>query len=108
MFETGSDRRTKSIERVAKLKVARLNDAEKLDLRVPAGNCIQALKGDREAQFSIRVNDQFAFVLNGPKTNPRMWMKVVVVLALRGFTGGYGQFISHGGHGDPECSELGL
>jgi len=29
------------------------------DLRVPLGNRLEALKGDREGQYSIRVNDQY-------------------------------------------------
>jgi len=29
------------------------------DLRVPPGNRLEALKGDRKGQFSIRINDQF-------------------------------------------------
>ncbi len=41
-------------------KLAMLNRAGKLDdLRVPPGNRLQALKGNRAGQHSIRVNDQF-------------------------------------------------
>jgi toxin HigB-1 len=29
------------------------------DLRVPPGNRLEALKGNRKGQYSIRVNDQF-------------------------------------------------
>ena len=29
------------------------------DLRVPPGNRLEALKGDRKGQYSIRINDQF-------------------------------------------------
>jgi toxin HigB-1 len=29
------------------------------DLRVPPGNRLEALKADRQGQFSIRINDQF-------------------------------------------------
>jgi proteic killer suppression protein len=29
------------------------------DLRVPPGNKLEKLKGDREGQYSIRINDQF-------------------------------------------------
>ena len=29
------------------------------DLRIPAGNRLEALKGDRTGQYSIRVNDQY-------------------------------------------------
>jgi toxin HigB-1 len=37
-----------------------LNQARALrDLRVPPGNRLEALKGDRTGQYSIRVNDQW-------------------------------------------------
>lgn len=37
-----------------------IDNAEKLDdLRVPPGNCLEALKGDRGGQYSIRINDQY-------------------------------------------------
>jgi proteic killer suppression protein len=29
------------------------------DLRVPPGNRLEALKGDRAGQYSIRINDQY-------------------------------------------------
>jgi proteic killer suppression protein len=36
------------------------NAAESLDdLRIPAGNRLETLKGDRKGQYSIRINDQF-------------------------------------------------
>ena len=41
-------------------KLAMLNRAGTLeDLRIPPGNRLEPLKGDRLGQFSIRVNDQF-------------------------------------------------
>lgn len=41
-------------------KLAMLNRAANLnDLRVPPGNRLEALKGDRIGQYSIRINDQF-------------------------------------------------
>ena len=41
-------------------KLAQLDAAERLDdLRVPPGNRLEALKGDRRGQHSIRVNDQW-------------------------------------------------
>ena len=41
-------------------KLAMLNRAGKLDdLRIPPGNRLEALKGSRTGQHSIRVNDQF-------------------------------------------------
>jgi toxin HigB-1 len=40
-------------------KLRLLNKAKRLnDLRVPPGNGLQALKGNRAVQYSIRVNDQ--------------------------------------------------
>lgn len=37
-----------------------LNNAQNLmDLRVPPGNRLEALKGDRAGQYSIRINEQW-------------------------------------------------
>lgn len=53
-------RRFVSIETVAMRKLAILNRVGRLDdLRVPPGNRLEALRGDRAGQHSIRVNDQF-------------------------------------------------
>jgi toxin HigB-1 len=49
-----------NIHRVAFRKLRMLHRARALqDLRVPPGNRLEALKGDRKGQHSIRVNDQF-------------------------------------------------
>ncbi len=49
-----------SILRVALRKLRMLHRAQTLqDLRVPPGNRLESLKGDRRGQYSIRVNDQF-------------------------------------------------
>jgi proteic killer suppression protein len=48
------------IEAVARRKLRQLQIAVRLaDLRVPPGNRLEALKGDRVGQHSIRVNDQY-------------------------------------------------
>ena len=48
------------IESIARRKLRQLEIAARLDdLRVPPGNRLEALKGDRAGQFRIRVNDQF-------------------------------------------------
>lgn len=48
------------IERVALRKLLQLEVAETLDdLRVPPGNHLEQLKGDRLGQYSIRINEQF-------------------------------------------------
>ncbi len=53
-------RRFVNIEAVAMRKLAMLNRAGRIDdLRVPPGNRLEALKGDRTGQHSIRVNDQY-------------------------------------------------
>jgi len=49
-----------NIERVALRKLRQLQIAESLeDLRVPPGNRLESLKGNRVGQNSIRINDQF-------------------------------------------------
>jgi proteic killer suppression protein len=49
-----------SIERPARRKLLYLHRARRLeDLRVPPGNRLEALKGNRQGQYSIRVNDQW-------------------------------------------------
>jgi proteic killer suppression protein len=48
------------VELVARRKLRQLQIAGRLeDLRVPPGNRLEALKGDRAGQYSVRVNDQF-------------------------------------------------
>jgi toxin HigB-1 len=45
---------------VARRKLRQLEIAGRLDdLRVPPGNHLEALKGDRAGQHSIRINGQF-------------------------------------------------
>jgi toxin HigB-1 len=49
-----------SIESVARRKLRQLQIADRIgDLRVPPGNRLEKLKGNRAGQYSIRVNDQF-------------------------------------------------
>jgi proteic killer suppression protein len=49
-----------NISTVARRKLRQLEIAARLDdLRVPPGNRLEALKGDRAGQHSIRINDQF-------------------------------------------------
>jgi toxin HigB-1 len=48
------------IQRTARRKLLQLNAAVDLDfLRVPPGNRLEALKGNRAGQYSIRINDQW-------------------------------------------------
>jgi len=40
-------------------------------LRVPPGNQLEALKGDRRGQYSIRINSQFRVCFSWSGTGPR-------------------------------------
>ncbi|MFM7697104.1 MAG: type II toxin-antitoxin system RelE/ParE family toxin [Limnohabitans sp.] len=71
LFTTGKSKRFSAFKRVAERKLAQLDAATHLDfLRTPAGNRLEALKGNRAAQYSIRINDQwrlcFGWTSNGP------------------------------------------
>ena len=60
LFETGKCKRFSGIANIAVRKLAQLDAAQTLDfLRSPPGNHLEALKGKRRGQYSIRVNDQF-------------------------------------------------
>ena len=49
-----------NIERAALRKLEQLQVSARLeDLRVPPGNRLEMLKGDRAGQYSIRINDQW-------------------------------------------------
>jgi proteic killer suppression protein len=52
------------IQRRARAKLLAVDAAEQLDdLRVPAGNRLEALRGDRYGQHSIRINEQWRICL---------------------------------------------
>ena len=52
--------RWRSIERVALRKLVQLDLAQTIeDMRVPPGNRLERLKGDRAGQYSVRINDQW-------------------------------------------------
>jgi proteic killer suppression protein len=52
-----------NLERVARRKLAQLHFAASLDdLRAPPGNRLEALRGDRKGQLSIRINERFRVV----------------------------------------------
>lgn len=60
LFATGKSRRFAHIRSVAERKLTQLHAAATLDsLRVPPGNRLEALSGDRQGQHSIRINDQW-------------------------------------------------
>ncbi|HEY6445924.1 MAG TPA: type II toxin-antitoxin system RelE/ParE family toxin [Acidobacteriaceae bacterium] len=60
LFETGASRRFPNLAVVALRKLDQIHAAASLnDLRIPPANRLEALRGDRKGQHSIRVNDQF-------------------------------------------------
>ena len=60
LFETGASRRWSSIGRVAIRKLVQLDAAVTLEeLNVPPGNRLEALKGSRRGQHSIRISDRW-------------------------------------------------
>ena len=53
-------KRFSNIAKVARRKLRQIEISGRLDdLRVPPGNHLEALKGDRSDQYSIRINDQW-------------------------------------------------
>jgi toxin HigB-1 len=60
------------IERIALRKLVQLDIALTLDdLRVPPGNHLERLKGKREGQYSIRINDQYRICFIWSKLGPK-------------------------------------
>jgi proteic killer suppression protein len=60
LFDDEDVPRFRAIERQARRKLLLLDGAGALnDLRTPPGNRLEALKGDRRGQHSIRINDQW-------------------------------------------------
>jgi proteic killer suppression protein len=60
------------VQNVALRKLRLLNQARVIgDLRVPPGNRLEALKGDRFGQYSIRINDQWRICFIWDDGGPR-------------------------------------
>jgi toxin HigB-1 len=60
LFQSERVRRFVNIERMARRKLLQVHAAVELDnLRIPPGNHLEALKGNRRGQHSIRINDQW-------------------------------------------------
>ncbi|WP_346763767.1 type II toxin-antitoxin system RelE/ParE family toxin [Wenzhouxiangella sp. XN24] len=56
----GSEGEVTRMQTTARRKLRMLNNAETLqDLKVPPGNRLETLKGNRKGQHSIRVNNQW-------------------------------------------------
>lgn len=60
LFKCNRVKRFANIERAALRKLEQLDLALTLeDMRSPPGNRLEALKGDRSGQWSVRINDQW-------------------------------------------------
>ena len=71
LFETGRSKRFSAFADVAMRKLAQLDAAHTLEfLRSPPGNRLEALRGDRRGQYSIRINDQFRVCFRWTQDGP--------------------------------------
>jgi toxin HigB-1 len=60
LFDRERCSRFQAIENVARRKLIMLNNAQSIqDLRVPPSNHLEGLRGKRQGQHSIRINDQW-------------------------------------------------
>jgi len=70
LFNDHDVSRFRAFERIARRKLLYLHRARRLDdLRVPPGNRLEALKGTRKGQYSIRVNDQYRICFSWKEGN---------------------------------------
>jgi proteic killer suppression protein len=71
LFREEKNRRLHAIGRIALRKLIQMNRAGQLgDLRVPPGNRLEALRGERAGFHSIRVNDQWRIVFRWTDLGP--------------------------------------
>ncbi|MFH0780479.1 MAG: type II toxin-antitoxin system RelE/ParE family toxin [Pseudomonadota bacterium] len=71
LFNDYDVKRFQSISRAARIKLEILNATVSLDsLKVPPGNHLEALKGDRKGQHSIRINAQWSICFVWKDGNP--------------------------------------
>jgi len=60
-----------SVSHIAKRKFDMLHYAAKLDdLKAPPGNRLEALKGDLESYYSIRINDRWRIIFRWKESGP--------------------------------------
>lgn len=60
LFNNRSARPFRAIEQAAREKLLMLDAAVSVnDLKIPPGNCLEALKGNRKGSYSIRINKQW-------------------------------------------------
>jgi len=60
IFRQQRVRRLQNIERIALRRLVQIDSASELrDLASPPANRLEALKGDRAGQYSVRINDRY-------------------------------------------------
>ena len=71
IFETGFSRKFPvGILKPAIIRLAMLNRSGKLDdLKIPPSNHLEKLSGDREGQYSIRINDKYRVCFKWQENN---------------------------------------
>ena len=71
LYEGKSPRKFKAFALVAERKLSQLDAAQTLEfLKAPPGNRLEALKGDRKGQHSIRINDQWRICFRWTDVGP--------------------------------------
>ncbi len=71
-YGAASKKLPRDIQKTARRKLLYLHDAEDLqDLLAPPGNRLEKLHGDREGQYSIRINDQWRICFKWDKGQVR-------------------------------------
>lgn len=72
LFNDTDVKRFRSLSRKARIKLEMLNATVSLDgLKVPLGNRLEALKGDRKGQYSIRIDSQWRICFKWEEGNCR-------------------------------------
>jgi proteic killer suppression protein len=71
LFETGKSVRFAAIAKAATRKLTQLEAATTLEfMRSPPGNRIEKLVGNRDGQYSIRINDKWRLCFKWPAAGP--------------------------------------
>ena len=71
LFEGGDPPSFRAFKSIAIRKLTQLDAAQTLEfLRSPPGNQLEALKGDRKGQHSIRINTQFRICFVWTESGP--------------------------------------
>ncbi|MBS0319611.1 MAG: type II toxin-antitoxin system RelE/ParE family toxin [Proteobacteria bacterium] len=71
LYEGADPRQFRAFKAVAIRKLTQLDVAQTLEfLRAPPGNQLEALRGERKGQHSIRINDQFRICFRWSDVGP--------------------------------------